>query len=379
MFTAILCSIFVFPIATLQAQTISSPSLVNYQGRLTSSDGNGVTGTRKLEFNVYDETGSKHWGPQIFGSVTVVDGHFNVILGTDTTGRGIAEAFDGKERFLGIKVDDSVEISPRQQILSTPYAIQADRVSGKVSGIDLNSHPFLRGYLQGCLLEYNSISEISINPGYLEIDGSIYAIESEFIKTINGAAGEMRYLYFVKPLSKSTLNANDLESSTTPPTWDSLRLGWYKSGDNTRRCIGMVYMLGANEIAPFDYIDGEYLYRSSFDKGRLENDVTSVMELYEVPSCARMATGLAWLRAYKYGSSYLYTHPTNATTSSKLVVHSYFKTEEAGDAGGSCAYIKTVVVPKGSFATFSYYFDKHYENDDALYHLHSFYWRPDKE
>jgi len=56
-----------------------------------------------------------------------VNGMFNVILGTtDTAGRSITDAFGGKDRYLGIKVGDGAELAPRQQILSTPFAINAE-------------------------------------------------------------------------------------------------------------------------------------------------------------------------------------------------------------------------------------------------------------
>jgi len=111
----------------------SVPPLINYQGMLTDADGNPMTGTtKKLEFNIYDSAtgGTKIWGPQIFDPVPLINGKFNVILGTtDTTGRSIVEAFGAKDRYLGIKVDTGAELAPRQQILSAPYAIQAERAS----------------------------------------------------------------------------------------------------------------------------------------------------------------------------------------------------------------------------------------------------------
>ncbi len=113
---------------TVHAQNASVPPLINYQGMLTDADGNPLAGTKKLEFNLYDTAtgGNKIWGPQIFNKVPLIKGQFNVILGTtDTTGRSIADAFASDNRYLGIRVDDGQELSPRQQILSTPYAIQA--------------------------------------------------------------------------------------------------------------------------------------------------------------------------------------------------------------------------------------------------------------
>ncbi|OQX23631.1 MAG: hypothetical protein BWK80_24950 [Desulfobacteraceae bacterium IS3] len=119
--------VFVLLTGTM-AQAQSVPPLVNYQGMLTDASGKPQTGTKKLEFNLYDAAtgGSKVWGPQVFDSVPLVNGMFNVILGTtDAGGKSIADAFSAKDRYLGMKVDSGTELVPRQQILSTPFAIRA--------------------------------------------------------------------------------------------------------------------------------------------------------------------------------------------------------------------------------------------------------------
>jgi len=124
-------TVFIFLSGVIaQAQTASVPPLINYQGRLTDNSGVGLTGSKTLQFNIYDAAsgGTKVWGPQIFNNVPLVDGYFNVILGTtDTAGTSIADAFGANNRFLGITYD-SKEIVPRQQILSVPYAMQSEKV-----------------------------------------------------------------------------------------------------------------------------------------------------------------------------------------------------------------------------------------------------------
>ena len=111
----------------------SVPPLINYQGMLTDADGNPMTGTtKKLEFNIYDSAtgGTIIWGPQIFNTVPLINGKFNVILGTtDNPGRSIVEAFGAKDRYLGIKVDIGSELVPRQQILSAPYSVKAEHAA----------------------------------------------------------------------------------------------------------------------------------------------------------------------------------------------------------------------------------------------------------
>ena len=62
----------------------SVPQLINYQGILKTTQ---PLTTIKLEFNIYNAAtgGTKVWGPQIFNNVPVVQGKFNVILGSTDT------------------------------------------------------------------------------------------------------------------------------------------------------------------------------------------------------------------------------------------------------------------------------------------------------
>lgn len=102
------------------------PQMINYQGYLTEADGKPVSpDTYALSFSIYatKDTTTPLWGPKDMPDVPVVEGHFNVILGPeDTAGKNIALAFTSPEAFLEITFKDN-KIAPRQQILSTPYAM----------------------------------------------------------------------------------------------------------------------------------------------------------------------------------------------------------------------------------------------------------------
>lgn len=116
----------------------SVPQLVNYQGRLANSDGSPFpTADYYLSFSIYDSStnGSLIWGPQTFDGgagkgrglrIPVVQGYFSVMLGpVDIDGRRLADAFGSSNRFVEVTVSNRPPVLPRQQILSTPYAIQA--------------------------------------------------------------------------------------------------------------------------------------------------------------------------------------------------------------------------------------------------------------
>lgn len=112
--------------ATLPVQAI--PNLINYQGRLTDAAGQPQTGPVSLTFNLYAGAvgGTPLWGPQVFASTPLVDGYFNVILGNDASARAVGTAFSQlSPAYLEIQVGASPPITPRQQILSAPYAVTA--------------------------------------------------------------------------------------------------------------------------------------------------------------------------------------------------------------------------------------------------------------
>jgi len=124
--------------AIVQSETVSVPQLINYQGMLTNAEGQPLeTKEYKLSISIFNQPtgGTAIWGPQIFdgrfeaghgAKVPVVRGHFNVILGQkDINGRFINDAFQTKDAYLEITVENNNPIMPRQQILSSPYAIQS--------------------------------------------------------------------------------------------------------------------------------------------------------------------------------------------------------------------------------------------------------------
>jgi hypothetical protein len=110
----------------------SVPPLMNYQGHLTNATGQPLaSGQYTLTFNVYNVPtgGTAVWGPQAIVA-DVIDGYFNVVLSTDSTGDdSITTAFIAQPRYVSIRVDAAAEILPRQQVLSAPYAIQASRAA----------------------------------------------------------------------------------------------------------------------------------------------------------------------------------------------------------------------------------------------------------
>ncbi len=111
----------------LSSRAQNVPRSINYQGRLTDPQGVEVQQhDYSLSFSVYDDpqAGNLIWGPQT-RQTAVVKGSFNVLLGPkDDRGNELAGAFGSSNRWVEITVDGN-KISPRQQILSAPYAFEA--------------------------------------------------------------------------------------------------------------------------------------------------------------------------------------------------------------------------------------------------------------
>ena len=123
-----------------RAQTV--PSLINYQGKLTDASAAPLaSGTYGIRVQIWSTAsgGRLIWG-QEYSSVAVVNGVFNIILGAGGTpvlgaaANDLSLAFTESDRFIGLTVtrgsnaaliSNATEITPRQQILSAPYALRA--------------------------------------------------------------------------------------------------------------------------------------------------------------------------------------------------------------------------------------------------------------
>ena len=108
---------------TVTAQSNSLPpsapvaGKINYQGRLTNSNGTPQNGTFPMRFQVYNDptSGSLLWDSGTI-NITVQDGLFNVGLNIDQAD------FNGQGLWLRIHVNGEW-LTPRQELLPVPYAL----------------------------------------------------------------------------------------------------------------------------------------------------------------------------------------------------------------------------------------------------------------
>ena len=161
-------------VLALRSPAQSVPPLINYQGQIQNPDGTAPpTADYTLTFRIFDVAsgGTAVWGPQVFDGqagpghgpkIPVVQGYFNVMLGpNDTTGRSLANAFDASSRFIEITVSNRPPVSPRQQILSAPFALKAGN-SDKLAGYDwsslLSANDPVNGKLSGSKIANDSVT-----------------------------------------------------------------------------------------------------------------------------------------------------------------------------------------------------------------------------
>jgi len=126
-------------VATLFVSAASIvPASFNYQGVLRDGSGNTLTeGDTLMEFRLYNVAtgGSFLWGRE-YNVLLSTNGLFNVAL-ADANGSGLEPIKTTllpdviaahPALYLGLTVSGSTEISPRQQLLSVPYALLAGDV-----------------------------------------------------------------------------------------------------------------------------------------------------------------------------------------------------------------------------------------------------------
>ena len=116
------------------------PTTMSYQGKLSDSGGNPVTGTVSIKFTIYNaSTGGTALWTETQSSVSVNNGLFTVILGSVTPQS--SSVFSGSTRYLGVKVGTDAEMTPRQKLNSASFAFKADVAdslssTGSGSGLD---------------------------------------------------------------------------------------------------------------------------------------------------------------------------------------------------------------------------------------------------
>ena len=128
--TLILAVLLLAPPPPAAAQT--PPGLMNFQGRLTDASNNPLAGPHNFTFEIYDSlTGGFQLWTETQNGVTVVNGVLAAQLGASTA--LTPSVFTTSNAYLQITVD-GVTLTPRQRLITSPYAFNAYSLGGRQYG-----------------------------------------------------------------------------------------------------------------------------------------------------------------------------------------------------------------------------------------------------
>lgn len=127
----------------------AAPLYINYQGKLTDSDGGPITGTVNITFKFYDDLTLS--GIHLLGETSPIpvspqNGVFSSSVPVESSW------FSGTKVYLAISIDGGAEMTPRQPLVAVPYALAVN--DGAVSG-------GLNGTIKDGTIDTNDVDSIS--------------------------------------------------------------------------------------------------------------------------------------------------------------------------------------------------------------------------
>ena len=106
------------------------PRKLNYQGYLTTPSGAAINTPQTLIVRLYDAaSGGNLLFTETHNPVTLSNGIFNILLGSVDTNLNPLNLLFDKQYYLGFTVGADLEMSPRQALASSPYAITAQNIA----------------------------------------------------------------------------------------------------------------------------------------------------------------------------------------------------------------------------------------------------------
>ncbi|MBX4187210.1 MAG: hypothetical protein KW802_03080, partial [Candidatus Doudnabacteria bacterium] len=214
---AVAMGAFILPYISLAA----APTVISYQGRLTNASGVLQNGSFDFRFSIWDDPtppgGAQLWPALTPGTttLTVTDGVFNVNIGGSGFPDTLTYDFNTNSTvYLQVEVFNTISslwetLSPRQQITSSGYAINANTLAGRTPGtsadnvllIDSSGDVNIAGKL---------ITNTNIQGGSTLTSGNAFLI--------NTASGFTGNLMDLKVNGSSKLSVNELGNTVVGGT-----------------------------------------------------------------------------------------------------------------------------------------------------------------
>lgn len=128
-----------------------------------------------------------------------------------------------------------------------------DPLTGKVSSAPAASGTPAGYGAQSVSMEWVSGTSIMFTEGSVEVGGTVGTVAAPITKPLSGLTADTWYYVYVS--AAATLTSGNFSYSTTAPTEDASKHGYY---NNSLRCIGAFYSNSDSECAQFRVADGEY-------------------------------------------------------------------------------------------------------------------------
>ncbi|MBP8295369.1 MAG: hypothetical protein KAX84_04625 [Burkholderiales bacterium] len=166
----------------VQAQV---PRQINYQGHLTDPGGAPITATMSIQFKLYTVAIG---GTELYSetqSVSVSNGVFNVLLGSPTPIPG-SVPFD-QPYYLGITVGNDAEMTPRQVVAASAYAIRAASAESLAAGATVPGSQII-GTITTATIPSSQITGAISGPPWIVATAPAQQAAANTAYLINGAA-----------------------------------------------------------------------------------------------------------------------------------------------------------------------------------------------
>jgi len=201
----------------VKAAPVSPPRILSFQGRLTDASDNPITtAATPLRFAIYNDlsaSGAALLWQEIVSVSPDTDGIFSVLLGNNTT---IPQSLfgDNASLYLGITVQSTSELTPRQQIATVPYATNSELLQGMPPITDVTAGT------TNVILALNSSGNLAIGGSatpVFQATGGSFTLQgtTTIISTTTGSNGNVRIIPdglgkidLQKPIQNSTNNNN---------------------------------------------------------------------------------------------------------------------------------------------------------------------------
>ncbi|MDH4223530.1 MAG: tail fiber domain-containing protein [candidate division Zixibacteria bacterium] len=187
----LVCLVAILFISTLAYAEV--PKMINYQGKITRPSGALVDTTTSVVFSIYaDSIGGTALWTETQTSVGVQYGVFSVLLGSVTP---IPDSvFDGNVRYLGVKVGNDSEMTPRRTIVSVGYAFKSDHTDTAEYAKAAPAMPDADWVIDGNDI-YHVPGNVGIgttNPAYkLDVNGDIRSLGTIYGNVISSINSDM--------------------------------------------------------------------------------------------------------------------------------------------------------------------------------------------